>query len=218
MLPDDATEKRPFNFEEFLYRYRFIIFLLLLGVLLVALGAFLGKSKVDLSGAKVEVLEGTTEAQKVSGEIITEIAGAVQNPGVYKLLIGSRIEDLLVAAGGVSGTADRVWMEKTLNRAAKLSDGQKLYIPAVGEQINTSSAKNNEGYQTTSAVLGAEKSGFININTASLKELDTLPGIGQVYGQNIIDHRPYSNIDELTSRAVLKPSVYQKIKDLISVN
>ena len=58
---------------------------------------------------------------------------------------------------------------------------------------------------------------MVNINTATLKELDTLPGIGPVYGQNIIEHRPYSTVEELLSKAVLKKNVYEKIKDKVSV-
>jgi len=208
MLPDADTEKRPFNFEEFLYHYRFVVFFLLLGVLLVLLGVFLSKTKTNPSGGKVEVLRGTTEAQKIDPEIVVEIVGAVQKSGVYQLPNGSRIEDLIIAAGGFSVSADRVWIDKFINRAAKLSDGQKVYIPKVGESFDSAqdkqsyvvSAKNDGVYQTTSSILGTEKSGLININTASLEELDTLPGIGPVYGQNIIEHRPYSNLEELLSK------------------
>ena len=58
---------------------------------------------------------------------------------------------------------------------------------------------------------------LININTASLQELDTLPGIGPVYGQSIVEHRPYSNIEELMSKGALKKNVYEKVKDLVTI-
>ena len=161
-------------------------------------------------------MEATTEAQNASPEIVVEIAGEVEKPGVYKLPRDSRIEDLLVSAGGVSSSADRQWMEKTLNRAAKLFDGQKIYIPSVGEQSTVGSAKNTSECQTVSSDFSGQQGGLVNINLASLKELDALPGIGPVYGQNIIEHRPYSNVGELLSRAVLKPWVYEKIKDLVT--
>lgn len=204
----------PEGLETFFIKYRFLLLILLGGVILIGVGIFLNNSQV--SGTKVEVLEATTEAQNASSQIVVEIAGEVEKPGVYKLPRDSRVEDLLVLGGGVSLSADRIWMEKTLNRAAKLSDGAKIYIPAVGEQSSPVSAKNTSEYQTASPDFWAPEGGLVNINTASLKELEALPGIGPVYGQNIIEHRPYSNAGELLSRAVLKPSVYEKIKDLVT--
>ncbi|MHA2055880.1 MAG: ComEA family DNA-binding protein [Candidatus Hodarchaeales archaeon] len=55
------------------------------------------------------------------------------------------------------------------------------------------------------------------MNTATLKELDSLPGIGPVYGQSIIEHRPYSTVEELLSKDALKKSTYEKVKDLVTV-
>lgn len=202
--------------EQFLYKYRFLAFFLLLGIILILLGVYFGK-KENNSAIKVEVLNETTESAIDSREIVVEIAGRVEKPGVYKLTGSSRIEDLLITAGGLSSDADRLWVEKYLNRAQKLIDGQKIYIPAVGEQTNQPSAKNGEDYQTVSPDFGGERGVLVNINNAGLTELDTLPGIGPVYGQNIIDHRPYSKIDELLSKGVLKTSVYEKIKSFISV-
>jgi competence protein ComEA len=178
----------------------------LAGLILLSLGLLQVRKTVQLSPDRVSVLEATTEAQKAQTDIVVEISGQVEKPGVYKLRNGSRVEDLIVAAGGISADADRVWLDKTLNRAAKLLDGQKLFIPP----------KNSEDikvYQPSNAVQG---SGLVNINTAGLSELDTLPGIGPVYGQNIIEHRPYSNIEELVSKEALKQYVFDKIKDKIT--
>ena len=209
MLPEDD------KIGAFFYKYRFPLIVLLTGLALVGLGILI--NKVDVSPTKVEVLEATTEAQNITSEIVVEVAGEVEKPGVYRVAKDSRIEDLLILAGGISENADRAWMDKTLNRAAKLSDGVKIYIPAVGEQTTATSAKNTAEYQTVSADSSVRGSGLVNINSATLKELDTLPGIGPVYGQNIIEHRPYSNVEELLSKSVLKSSVYEKIKNLISV-
>lgn len=216
MLSEENTQNPIPDFEGLLFKNRFIIFFLLLGLVLILLGVSFSKTRT-LSSNKIEILDNEKVA-KESSEIIVEIAGQVERPGVYKLLTGSRIDDLLIAAGGISGSADRVWMDKFLNRAAKLSDGQKIYIPLIDEQSGGESAKNTTGYQTVSSILGAQKEGLININNASLSELDTLPGIGPVYGQNIIDHRPYSNIGELKSKGVLGSSLFDKIKNLITAN
>jgi competence protein ComEA len=216
MTVEDLKGNSSFDLEQFVYRFRFFFFFLFLSFVLIILGVNYFRQK-EISSDQVEVLDDGRSVQN-GPEIVVEIAGAVQTPGVYKLSAGSRIEDLLIAAGGLAGDADRSWMDKSLNRAAKLTDGQKIYLPFLGEQTNSGSAKNNAGYQTASSVLGSEKGTLIDINSASLSELDTLPGIGPVYGQSIIDHRPYSKTEELRTKNVLTPSVYEKVKDLVSVN
>lgn len=199
------------DFHDFFFRFRYVILIFLLGAILTGLGLFVSKNDIKPAGDKVEVLTDTTEAQDDSLEIVVEIAGEVINPGVYSLPKNSRIEDLLVAAGGVSPNADRGWMGKSLNRAARLSDGQKIYIPKVGI---TEGAPLRQDFAGQGGVV---QSNLININTADLKTLDTLPGIGPAYAQNIIEHRSYSNVEELSTKGVLKKSTYEKIKDLVTV-
>lgn len=188
----------------------------LLGLILIIIGAIFIKGGINLSGTKVEVLEGSPDDSSVE-EITVEISGEVERPGVYKLPIDSRIEDLLITAGGFSENADREWSDKYLNRAAKLTDSQKIYIPKIGEQTLGVSAKENGGDQNVSPSFSADSNNLVNINTSSLSDLDKLPGIGPVYGQSIIDHRPYSNVEDLVKNGAIKQNVYEKIKNLISV-
>lgn len=197
-------------------RNRSLLLLSIVGLILVALGIFFLKSDLNFSGTKVEVLN-SKDLDKTSAIITVEISGEVIKPGVYKLPGGSRVDDLLINAGGFSEKADRVWVDKYLNRAAKLTDGQKVYITSIEKQSDTSTANKTLGDQTVSSTFLTDSKNLIDINTASLTKLDSLPGIGQVYGQSIIEHRPYSNIEELVSKGVLKKSVYEKIKNLISV-
>ena len=197
-------------------RFRYPLLILLVGLILALSGLFIVKSGLTSPSTKVEVLQATTSGQ-TNGEIAVEIAGEVLTPGVYKLPVGSRVEDLLVISGGFSGNADRVWTDKYLNRAAKLTDGQKVFIPSINEQSGVLGAKNSGGDQTTSSTFPSDSNTLVNINTASINQLDSLPGIGPVYGQSIIEHRPYSNVEELLSKGALKSSVYQKVKDLVSV-
>lgn len=202
-----------FDVDELLIKYRFPLLIFLVGSVLVTAGFFLFKTGVLDRGKNIEILE----SGSVEKEITAEVSGAVISPGVYKLSTGARIEDLLVDAGGFSMDADRVWTEKYLNRAAKVEDGQKIYVPSVDNQSDTLSAKIDGVYQNTSSDFSSDSKDLININTASLKELDSLPGIGQVYGQNIIEHRPYSTVGELLSKGVIGQSLYEKIKKDISV-
>jgi competence protein ComEA len=145
-------------------------------------------------------------------QITIDIEGAVQKPGVYKLLATSRVQDALIAAGGMSQSADRGQIAKSLNLAAPLMDGAKLYIPAVGEQMMTSGsdASNPAGVQGASAET-------VNINNASEEDLDALPGVGPVTAQKIMSNRPYQSVDELVDKKIVGQSVYGKIKDLVSV-
>lgn len=218
MLPDisgDSSFKISNKWEDFLLRYKFQIIFVLIGSILIGFGAFLIKNETDGGSTKVEILEDATESEMK--DLVVEVAGAVENPGVYKLSTNARIEDLLIAAGGLSVNADREWMEKSLNRAAKITDGQKIYIPRTGEQSDVLSAKDSGVYQTTSSNFSAGGSGLININTASQKELESMWGIGPVYAQNIIEQRPYSSVEELLSRKIIKQNVYDRNKDKMTV-
>jgi competence protein ComEA len=209
---NDGLGKK-FGWEQMIDNNKITITLVFIGLILVGFGAFLFRQGEFGESPEIQVLESTEKEEEL---IVVEVAGAVEKPGVYRLRNGSRVEDLLIAADGISASADRDWVEKTINRAAKLKDGQKLYIPDVSEQKNVLSANSNGGGQTASPVQGSGLGDLINVNTATLKELDTLPGIGPVYGQNIIEHRPYSSIEELVERDVLKKSTFEKIREMIT--
>ena len=191
---------------------------LFLGTLLVIGGLLLG-SQFLIGTSQVEVLQTPGPGVSITQETATltvDISGAVTRPGVYKLPVGSRVEDALVASGGLSEEADRNWVEKNLNRAAKLVDGQKLFIPPF-KQSDVLSASNSTTTTNVAQSYTSSDSNLTNINTATLEELIDLPGIGQVYGQSIIDHRPYSDIGELTSEKIIPQSTLNKIKDKITV-
>ncbi len=139
-------------------------------------------------------------------KILVDIEGAVINPGVYQLSLESRVVDALAAAGGMSEQADRQWIEKNLNLAKKVSDGLKIYIPRLGEEIFTGES-------------ATEPAGSVmNINTASTTDLESLPGVGAVTASSIIEGRPFAQIDELLSRKIVGEATFEKIKDKISAN
>lgn len=141
-----------------------------------------------------------------SGQIVVDVDGAVAHPGLYKLPPDSRVQAALAAAGGLSPQADA----HRINRAAKLHDGQKLYVLSQGEStppLAASSGQGCEGQACTSAEGGvagsdAEGQGLVNINTANATQLTQLPGVGPAIAQKIIDYRtangPFTSVDDLT--------------------
>lgn len=190
----------------------------LVGVVLIGLGVFLTLRKEDPPSRNATARQGITISDAVveastsgsaSGKIFVDVEGAVLNPGVYQIPLNGRVQEALSAAGGLSELADREWTAKNLNLAAKLSDGAKIYIPKVGEVTG----------QVQSAEFKVQSSNeeLININTASLSELDTLPGVGPVTGQKIIDGRPYNKIEDLIEKKVVNNSVWEKIKEKITL-
>lgn len=165
------------------------------------------------SAVVVEIVksgEQRTDDGLQQSQIVVDIAGAVERPGVYKLPSGSRIGDALVMAGGLVATADREWVAGTINLAEVVKDGGKIYIPTT-DRVDPSQISSK------GSTLGEQMTGKININTASVGELDSLAGIGEVRARAIVESRPYGNIEELLSKAKIPQSVYEKIKDSISI-
>jgi len=149
-------------------------------------------------------------------KIIIDIEGAVISPGVYEVSSDSRIKDVLIKAGGLSSDANREWVSKNLNLANKVKDGGKIYIPKIGGSVSTGTKSTTSIKGTTGGESETESGELINVNTASLEELDTLSGIGPVTAQKIIDGRPYGSIEELVEKKVVGSSLFEKIKENIT--
>jgi competence protein ComEA len=143
------------------------------------------------------------------------VAGAVVRPGVYELGENSRVEDAVDAAGGFLVEADK----NALNLAAHLQDGERLDIPYVAGFIpedETGFVVITEG---TPSPLGGDD--LVDINTASVEELDQLPGIGPTIAQRIIDYReengPFATIDDILNVQGIGSATFDEIKDMITV-
>lgn len=175
-----------------------------------------------LQNASSEVIFSAAESSpsgKTSTKIRIDVEGAVMGPGVYVLADGDRITQALAVAGGLSGGADRDWISKNLNLAAKLVDGGKIYIPSVAEATSGKSENDSSSLSSLSNpsnLLGVT-TGKVNVNTATQSELEALPGIGPVTAGKIIAARPYQIIEELKAKKAVGNALYEKIKDLIVV-
>lgn len=185
----------------------------LLGVFLIGVGVLSAGMIANKAGDEgVEIIE--VGEENGTGEIYVDVGGAVIKPGLYKLSEGARVNDALAAAGGLTEKADRDWFSQSVNLAAKLTDGAKIYIPLKGvKQVVSQPA----GVTAGGEVVGTKVTAKINVNTASASELDTLWGVGSVTAEKIINGRPYASVEELKARKILKSNVYEQIKDEISV-
>lgn len=198
-------EERLKTYAPLLKTYRFPLLAALFALMFFGYGLISLLASFSSSEDIVFDASETQPPSQTESSITVDIGGAVINPGVYTLPQSSRVHDALVAAGGMASSAHREWVSKNLNLASPLSDGSKLYIPF--QEENTRSV---QGASITA-------SNHININTASASELEALPRIGRVTAQKIIDNRPYASIDELLQKKVIGQSVFEQIKDSISV-
>jgi competence protein ComEA len=155
--------------------------------------------------------------QASSQTIYVHVCGAVKHAGVYALAQGSRVVDAVTAAGGFAKRAD----SDRLNQAELVSDGQRLYIPAVGETVSADSVAAEDGAVTNEESASVRSDGKVNINTADAAALMTLPGIGEAKADAILayreEHGSFQTIDELKQISGIKDGVFNKIKDYITV-
>lgn len=200
------------DLEKILEKYKIQIGIVLVGLILLGLGALFLRSGQE--SARVEII--SEESSALQKTIFVDIQGAVQNPGVYEVQADSRLNDLLVRAGGLSAGADREWVSKNINLAQKLSDGVKIYIPTQKE-VRYFGGPALSAVGQVAGVSGSVVASQININTASAAQLDTLWGIGEKRAADIIANRPYQSIEELKTKAKIPRNVFEAIKEKITV-
>jgi competence protein ComEA len=147
----------------------------------------------------------------VSATIVVYVTGAVRAPDVYSLPSVARVKDVVMAAGGFAADADT----EHINLADHLKDAEHIQVPRQGEATNPPSADAPHG--TNVATEGDQR---VNINTASVAELDTLPGIGPALAQRIVDYRttngPFASIDDLSNVKGIGPTLLKELTPKIS--
>jgi competence protein ComEA len=198
------------------------------------MGVGLGiKTKIDAPKTNLTRISITPTVSQVNSKVVFDISGEVLKPGVYTLSSGSRISEALIVAGGLAVNADREWVEQNINRARKIGDGEKIYIPKKNNQetknnfserdfLRSQTNSNNQIKNTKQEnVLGAQSGGVININSATVEELDKLDGVGPAIAQKIIDYRQKNNgfrdINEIKLVSGVGDKMYEVIKEKIGI-
>lgn len=157
---------------------------------------------------------GAAEGPEAVGKIVIHVAGAVHTPGVVELPAGSRIHQAIGGAGGSLPGADL----NRLNLAAILTDGQKVHVPLLGEQLSEDPGKDAAEDATGSGAAATDK---INLNTASVDELGTLPRVGPVLAQRIADwrkeHGNFKTVEELDAVDGVGPKMLEALLPLVTV-
>lgn len=150
--------------------------------------------------------------------IYIDVSGEVIKPDVYKVKSGTRLKEIMALAGGLSKNADDGFFYRNYNLSRILVDQEKIYVPSVWEVSNGYFMENRQTLNFITAVERAKPEiSVININNASIEELDTLPGIGKITAEKIINNRPYQTIEELVTKKIVNKSVFEKIKNQINI-
>lgn len=165
----------------------------------------------------IEIVEPTMVPTSTPSPIHVHVTGAVQRPGLYVLSPASRLAQALEAAGGMTSDAD----QERVNLADRVLDGQQVYVPTRGTPPPPSptpcASAHSQAVLSSGDVLSR-----ININKASLAELDTLPGIGPAYAQRIVAYReangPFADPSEIVKVKGIGQVTYDRIKELITVD
>ena len=194
-------------------RYRpYLAMLLLFVLVLIGTIFFLRRSEP----VPVTITTPTPRPSPTIASVVVDVRGAVNKPGVYTLPAGSRVQDVLALAGDALNNADL----RPLNLARKLNDGEQIYVALVGEATPIPppalSSKSTTSRTPTKAVQGP-----ININTATVEELDSLPGIGPSIAQRIIDYRTqtgnFKKIEDLKDVRGIGDALFDQVKESITV-
>lgn len=173
--------------------------------------------KINNTEEDYEMLELTEENEiendddYVKNEIMVHVVGEVKYNGIVMLKENSRVVDAIAAAGGETEKADL----SKINLAYTLSDGEKLYIPSK-EDEETEFITTGNGEKSVQS-----ENGLININSATVTELQNLPGIGEALAERIVMYRTqngkFSNIEDIKNVSGIGDSKFENIKDLIKV-
>jgi competence protein ComEA len=177
---------------------------LLAVVLVLALLLVAGKllTRAGTPRATAPAVRPVAASRSSAGAVVVDVVGAVQRPGLYRLRTGDRIADAVTRAGGVTRKADL----EQINLAAPLADGQQVVVPRRGA--------------AGAAAGGSTPAGPVHLSTATVEQLDALPGVGPVTAQKIVDYRKqhggFHSVEELDAIPGIGPARIEQLKGLVT--
>jgi len=181
---------------------------LLIAAGFVALLLFLGSkllARPQPSAGLAPPVAPPTETAAAPAVVVVDVVGAVRRAGLYRLQQGARIADAVARAGGATARADLA----LINLAAPLADGEQVVVPKRGAAASSAAPS-----------AGVASSGPVHLSTATLEQLDSLPGIGPVTAQKILDYRQkhgaFTSVDELDAVPGIGPARLEQLKDLVA--
>jgi competence protein ComEA len=181
---------------------------LLLIALLVLAGKYLIRAGAPEPPRSAPIVSEQPRAAE-SPKLVVHVVGAVRRPGLYRLREGSRIADALARAGGATRKADLT----VVNLAAPLSDGVQVVVP---RRVPTAGV----AASASAGSAAAPASGPVHLNTATLEQLDALPGVGPVTAQKILDYREqnggFASVDELDAVPGIGPARMEQLREAVA--
>ncbi len=192
-----------------LEKYKIELILIVLSILVAIVSSLIFLSSLNSTPKQTFSIEQNLSPTPAK-RIFVDLAGAIEKPDIYEITIGARLKDILIKAGGLAANADRSFFSRNFNLAQVLNDQEKIYIPSKTE-VEVGFVKEGQLGQDSQA-------NKININTATVAELDTLVGVGTITAEKIIQGRPYKSVDDLVTKKILNNSTFEKIKDLVMTN
>jgi len=179
----------------------------------VAIG-ILRTASVPVEPVTITQTDATPGATAPATEVYVHVFGAVASPGLYRLTDGARVVDAVAAAGGLTEGAD----QGGINLARIVSDGEQLWVPLVGEVATAPAVAPGS---PPGAPPGTQSGGKINLNTADVAALDTLPRIGPAMAQRIIDWRDqngrFTSVDDLLAVPGIGDKMLASLRELVTV-
>jgi competence protein ComEA len=182
-----------------------------LAVLLVLAGRLLVQPGPDAEAPPAAVIVAETTEPEQPSQVVVHVVGAVRSPGLYRLDEGSRVADAVSLAGGAMPKANL----GAVNLALPLVDGTQIVVPRAGEASASPAPPGVAG----GAAAGVA-SGPIQLNTATTEQLQTIPGIGPVTAERIIQYReengPFRSVDDLDAVSGIGPKRLEQLRDLVT--